>query len=136
VTLVNEMTVVRPAVDEYVDLSLTEDGTLWTYRMNRTPQGCSLALNARIRFASAGWFFFEDVQDLLDVTFFLGRFDAVLGGSSELERTGTNVTTLEITPTLSWLRVLGRTGPGSLIATQEFHRQLGRLRAFLLSAPQ
>jgi hypothetical protein len=130
------MTAVRPAVDDYVDLRLTEDGELRTYRMNRTPEGCSLALDARIRFASAGWFFFEDVQDLLDVAFFLDRFDDVLGGSSQLERTGTNVTTLEITPTVSWLRVLGRTGAGSLISTREFHRELGRLQAFLLSPPQ
>lgn len=127
------MTTVRPAVDDYVDLTLSEDDTVWTYRMNRTADGCELALNARTRFASAGWFFFEDVQDTLDVEFFLSRFDAVVEGSSELERTGTNITTLEITATVSWLRVLGRTGRGAQIATCEFRDQLHRLKAFLLA---
>ena len=70
------------------------------------------------------------------MTFFLSRFEAVLDGSSQLERTGTNVTTLEITPAVSWLRVLGRTGSGSLISTREFHRELSRLQTFLRCAPR
>jgi hypothetical protein len=125
------MTAVRPAVDDYLDLSLAEDGTVWTYRMNRTPDGCALALDARTRFASAGWFFFEDVQDILDVEFFLARFEAVLDRSSAIERTGTNITTLEITSDVSWLRVLGSTGRGSVIATGEFYEQVLRLKKFL-----
>ena len=78
------MTAVRPAVDDYVDLTLSED-------------------------------------------------DTVVEGSSGLERTGTDITTLEITPTVAWLRVLGRTGPGAQISTLEFRDQLHRLKAFLLA---
>jgi hypothetical protein len=83
---------------------------------------------------SAGWYFFEDVQDILDVDFFLARFDAVLGGSSVAERTGGNITNLEITASLSWLRVLGGTGRGATISTQQFRDQLRRLKAFLSAA--
>jgi hypothetical protein len=99
--------------------------------MVRTSDGCELVPGTAGRFASAGWFFFEDLQDVLDVDFFLERFDAVLDGRSAVVRTGGNMTTLEIRPSTSCLWTLGQRGPGAAIASAEFRQQLRRLRAFL-----
>ncbi|MDT4921159.1 MAG: hypothetical protein QOI15_2061 [Pseudonocardiales bacterium] len=122
------------SVRDVLELALTEDGVVRTYLMARTPDGCELVPGPRGRFASAGWAFFEDVQDLLDVDFFLDQFDPVLGGVRAIARTGTNITNLEITPDVSWLRMLGETGRGAAIPTGEFRDQLRCLRRFLSPA--
>jgi hypothetical protein len=119
------------SVSDMLELSLTEDGVIHTYRMARTPDGCELVPGAAGRFASAGWAFFEDVQDRLDVEFFLDQFDRVLVAGASIARTGGNITSLEITTDVSWLRLIWQEDRGAEISTQEFYRQLQRVQAFL-----
>lgn len=124
------------SVSDSIELSLTEDGAICTYRMARTADGCELVSGPAGPFASAGWPFFEDVQDIFDVDFFLDQFDLVLGGTRALARTGGNMTNLEITPDVSWLRMLGETGRGAAIPTAEFRDQLRLLRVWLGPGPR
>jgi len=119
------------ALDDVFELTLTQDGVAHTYRMARTTDGCELVQVPSARFGSPGWAFFEDVQDRLDVEFFLDQFDRVLVGGAPIARTGGNITTLEITRGVSWLRLIWQEERGAEIATQEFHEQLHRLKTFL-----
>lgn len=119
------------AVSEFVDLTITEDGVAHTYRMARTADGCELVEDSSARLVSIGWAFFEDLQDSLDVEFFLSQFDRVLVDGAPIARTGGNITNLEITRDVCWLRVLWQQDRGAEISTQEFYRQLHRLNAFL-----
>jgi hypothetical protein len=122
---------VSNADHDYIELILIEDGVARRYRMARTVDGCELVPDAPTRLAASGWAFFEDLQDTLDVEFFLAQFDSVLDGSATTVRTGGNITNLEITRHISWLRLLGQRGRGTEIPTGEFYRQLHRLKAFL-----
>jgi hypothetical protein len=119
------------ASNDLVELTLTQDGVAHIYRMARTTDGCELVQDPSARFGSPGWAFFEDVQDRLDVDFFLDQFDRVLVEGAPIARTGGNITNIEITRDVSWLRLIWQEDRGAEISTQEFHRQLHRLKAFL-----